>query len=84
MLQLDRKTVTRDVTHAQLEAGGGTIVEIAGDTPWQEAATQISGAVQVDIRFPSFKDGRGFSLATLLLGVLSNILVSAVAAGSSR
>lgn len=66
MLQLDRKTVTREVSNAQLEAGGGTIVEIDGDTPWQEAATQISGAVQVDIRFPSFKDGRGFSLATLL------------------
>ena len=45
MLQLDRKTVTREVSNAQLEAGGGTIVEIDGDTPWQEAATQISGAV---------------------------------------
>jgi phosphoadenosine phosphosulfate reductase len=66
MLQLDRKPLTRDVADAQLEAGGGQIVEIAGDTLWREAAEQARGAVQVDIRFASFKDGRGFSLATLL------------------
>jgi len=66
MLQLERETLTRRLTDARLEAGGGTVVEIPGETDWREAAGQVSGAVQVDIRFASFKDGRGFTLATLL------------------
>jgi phosphoadenosine phosphosulfate reductase len=41
-------------------------VELAGDTSLAEAQTAISGAERVVIRFPSFKDGRGFSLAALL------------------
>ena len=41
-------------------------VELAGDTSLTEAQTVISGAERVVIRFPSFKDGRGFSLAALL------------------
>ncbi len=51
---------------AQLASGGGVIVELPGDADWHAAATEIRGAVQVDIRFASFKDGRGFTLATQL------------------
>ncbi len=51
---------------AQLASGGGRIVELPGGTDWRTAAEDIRGAVQVDIRFASFKDGRGFSLATQL------------------
>tara|TARA_R110000868_G_scaffold167060_4_gene401358 strand:+ start:200 stop:1306 length:1107 start_codon:yes stop_codon:yes gene_type:complete len=51
---------------AQLASGGGVIVELPGDADWHTAGEEIRGAVQVDIRFPSFKDGRGFTLATQL------------------
>lgn len=71
MLQLERKPantapLTRKLSDARLEAGGGSVVEIPGETEWSEAAELARGAVQVDIRFASFKDGRGFSLAALL------------------
>ncbi len=51
---------------AQLASGGGVIVELPGDADWRTAGAEIRGAVQVDIRFASFKDGRGFTLATQL------------------
>ena len=66
MLQLERNLKARPLVDAQIEAGGGHIVEIPGEADWREAAEEIRGAVQVDIRFASFKDGRGFSLAALL------------------
>ncbi len=66
MLTLDRKDDTRPIIDAQLAAGGGRIVELDGDADWREASTEIVGAVRVDIRFPKFNDGRGFSLATQL------------------
>lgn len=66
MLQLERNPQSRKRVEAQMEAGGGAVVEIPGETDWREAAEQARGAVQVDIRFASFKDGRGFSLAALL------------------
>tara|TARA_R110002073_G_scaffold119174_2_gene260184 strand:+ start:4003 stop:5124 length:1122 start_codon:yes stop_codon:yes gene_type:complete len=51
---------------AQLASGGGVIVELPGDADWRAIGEEIRGAVQVDIRFASFKDGRGFTLATQL------------------
>lgn len=66
MLQLERNPKARKLVDAQVEAGGGRIVEIPGEADWREAADAIRDAVQVDIRFASFKDGRGFSLAALL------------------
>ncbi|WP_440958189.1 phosphoadenylyl-sulfate reductase [Oceanicaulis sp. LC35] len=41
-------------------------VELAGDAAPSEAEAAIEGADRVVIRFPTFKDGRGFSLAALL------------------
>lgn len=71
MLQLERNAVksaplTRRLADARIEAGGGNTVEIPGETDWREAAELARDAVQVDIRFTSFKDGRGFTLATQL------------------
>tara|TARA_R110002094_G_scaffold4247_1_gene12772 strand:+ start:74 stop:1195 length:1122 start_codon:yes stop_codon:yes gene_type:complete len=51
---------------AQLASGGGAVVELPGDADWRAVGEQIRSAVQVDIRFASFKDGRGFTLATQL------------------
>jgi phosphoadenosine phosphosulfate reductase len=55
-----------NLTQAQLASGGGGQVELDGDMDWREAAPRIASAVHVDIRFDSFKDGRGFTLATQL------------------
>jgi len=66
MLKLDRKDDTHPIADAQLAAGGGRIVELAGDADWRDARAEIAGAVRVDIRFPIFNDGRGFTLATQL------------------
>ena len=41
-------------------------VELPGDAVPSEAERAIEGADRVVIRFPTFKDGRGFSLAALL------------------
>jgi phosphoadenylyl-sulfate reductase (thioredoxin) len=62
--QLDH--ATRSDTDAQLESGGGHVVELPGESDWREARDAIAGAVQVDIRFPKFNDGRGFTLAAHL------------------
>ncbi|WP_300545064.1 phosphoadenylyl-sulfate reductase [Maricaulis sp.] len=66
MLQLERKPLARETAQNQIEAGGGHVVEIPGESDWRDAAEQVRDAVQVDIRFSSFKDGRGFTLATQL------------------
>jgi phosphoadenosine phosphosulfate reductase len=58
----DSETLTR----AQLASGGGERIELEADSDWRDAAPRVSSAVQVDIRFDSFKDGRGFTLATQL------------------
>ena len=62
--QLDH--ATRTETDAQLESGGGNTVELPGESDWREAREAIAGAVQVDIRFGKFNDGRGFTLAAHL------------------
>ena len=54
MLQLERNPQSRKRVEAQMEAGGGAVVEIPGETDWREAAERARGAVQVDIRFTSF------------------------------
>jgi phosphoadenosine phosphosulfate reductase len=54
------------LTDAQLASGGGQIVQLEGDADWREIQDQIRDAVQVDVHFDSFKDGRGFTLATQL------------------
>ena len=41
-------------------------VELPGDAAPADAEAAIKGADRVVIRFPTFKDGRGFSLAALL------------------
>ena len=41
-------------------------VELPADTPPDEALGLIEGAGRVDVRFDTFKDGRGFSLAAVL------------------
>jgi phosphoadenylyl-sulfate reductase (thioredoxin) len=66
MLRNDLTTRSDRTVAAQLAAGGGTIVELAGDADWRSAGNEIGGAVQVDIRFASFRDGRGFTLASQL------------------
>ena len=43
-------------------------LEIPGHAAPEEALRAITGASRVDIRFDSFKDGRGFSLAAILRG----------------
>ena len=44
----------------------GDVVEIAPDTPSEELAQRALGAALVRIAFPSFSDGRGFTLARRL------------------
>ena len=44
----------------------GDVVEIAPDTPSEELIQRASGAALVRIAFPSFSDGRGFTLARRL------------------
>ncbi|MPL73072.1 hypothetical protein SDC9_18865 [bioreactor metagenome] len=44
----------------------GEAVEIAPDTPSEELIQRASGAALVRIAFPSFADGRGFTLARRL------------------
>lgn len=41
-------------------------VELPADTPPVEALSAAQGVSRIDIRFETFKDGRGFSLAALL------------------
>lgn len=43
-------------------------IELAGETAPAEAVRAAAGAERIDIRFSSFKDGRGFSLAAILRG----------------
>ncbi|MHA6287565.1 phosphoadenylyl-sulfate reductase [Maricaulis sp. CAU 1757] len=66
MLDLAPQRATCRLHQARLDAGGGHTVELAADTAWTEAAAAIAGADEIAIRFASFKDGRGFSLATQL------------------
>lgn len=51
---------------AQLASGGGDIIELDAGSDWREAGPRLKSAIQVDVRFDSFKDGRGFTLATQL------------------
>lgn len=51
---------------AMLASGGGVVVELPGDADWRAIGDTIRGAIQIDIRFANFKDGRGFSLASQL------------------
>lgn len=44
----------------------GATVEIASDTSPEELETLIKGADMVRVAFPSFSDGRGFTLGRLL------------------
>jgi phosphoadenylyl-sulfate reductase (thioredoxin) len=44
----------------------GDRIELPGDADPAEALRAAAGAARVDIRFDSFKDGRGFSLAAML------------------
>lgn len=41
-------------------------VEMPGDTPFETAREIAARASRIDIRFPRFRDGRGFSLGALL------------------
>lgn len=41
-------------------------VEMPGDTPFETAREIAARAKRIDIRFPRFRDGRGFSLGALL------------------
>ncbi|WP_417490629.1 phosphoadenylyl-sulfate reductase [Maricaulis sp.] len=66
MLRSKSDAETGRSIEAQLNSGGGVIVELPGDADWRAVGDTIRGAVQVDIRFPSFKDGRGFTLASQL------------------
>ena len=63
MLTLETRANARD---SQADAGHHAIIELPGETDWREARDAIGGAERVDIRFASFQDGRGFSLATQL------------------
>ncbi len=54
-----------------LESLAGTnqsdvVVEMPGDTPFETAADIAARASRIDIRFPKFRDGRGFSLGAML------------------
>ena len=66
MLTSRLEAQTPSVTDAQLTAGGGFTVELDAGDDWREAEQRIAGAVRVDIHFSSFKDGRGFTLASQL------------------
>lgn len=55
---------SHDLVDAQLASGGGDVILLDAGDDWQSVAGQIEHAVVVDINFPSFKDGRGFTLAS--------------------
>ena len=59
-------TASTDPQAAQLASGGGHIVELSGDADWRDVANDVRDAIQVDVRFGKFSDGRGFTLATQL------------------
>ncbi|MFD1344575.1 DUF934 domain-containing protein [Litorisediminicola beolgyonensis] len=44
----------------------GDVIELASDTDPAELSALTAGAERVKIAFPSFSDGRGFTLARLL------------------
>lgn len=62
--QLDHQT--RTITDAQLAAGGGDIVTLNAADSWRDVQDRVEDAIQIDIQFDSFKDGRGFTLASQL------------------
>ncbi len=41
-------------------------VEMPGDTPFEQAREIAARARRIDVRFPKFRDGRGFSLGAML------------------
>jgi len=55
---------------AQIASGGGETLTVPGDTDWRELKDAARSAVRIDIHFDSFKDGRGFTLASQLRGRL--------------
>lgn len=63
-LQLDHQP--RPDIDARIASGGGTILTFPAGTDWRDLKNQLGDAVQVDIHFDSFKDGRGFTLASQL------------------
>ena len=42
------------------------VLALAPDAILEDIASEIAGVERIDIHFPSFKDGRGFSLAARL------------------
>lgn len=66
MLISDRDPSSLAEYETRLASGGGDILEITGDADWRELAEPAKSALQIDIRFDSFKDGRGFTLANQL------------------
>ena len=54
------------ISDAQHLAGGGLILELNGDADWKSIAQDVQSAIQIDIRFAKFNDGRGYTLATQL------------------
>ncbi len=66
MLTSQLDTNARTDVDAQIAAGGGAILEIPGSTDWRDVKDRVATAVQIDIHFESFKDGRGFTLASQL------------------
>lgn len=55
---------SHDIVDAQIASGGGHMVMLDAGDDWQSVADRLHEAVIVDIHFSSFKDGRGFTLAS--------------------
>lgn len=64
MLTRRLDTDSHDLVDAQLASGGGEVILLDAGDDWQSVAGRIEHAVIVDINFSSFKDGRGFTLAS--------------------
>ena len=62
--QLDHQA--RTLTDDQLASGGGDMLVLNAGDNWKDVEADVSNAVQIDIQFDSFKDGRGFTLASQL------------------
>lgn len=55
-----------DVHAAQLEDSDAVTVQLPPDARLEEIAPQITAAGRIEIEFPKFRDGRGFTLARTL------------------
>ncbi|MBR9825208.1 MAG: phosphoadenylyl-sulfate reductase [Alphaproteobacteria bacterium] len=67
-LQLDHQS--RPDVDARIASGGGEILTVPASADWRELKDRVPQAVQIDVHFESFKDGRGFTLASQLRGRL--------------